>query len=48
MVPYLGGNIYPNLMILIALINVGTAWTQNPPLIADYVKPSSIGMAYAI
>ena len=47
-VPYCGTNIYPSMMILIALVNIGTAWTQNPPLIADYVRPSSIGKAYAI
>ena len=40
--------IYPNLMMMIAAVNIGTAWTQNPPLIADYVRPSSIGLAYAM
>ena len=47
-VPYLGTKFYPNLIILTAFCNIGTAWCQNPPLIADYVRPSSIGMAYAI
>lgn len=27
LVPYLGTAIYPNLMILIAFVNIGTAWT---------------------
>lgn len=27
---------------------MATALTQNPPLIADYIRPSSIGKAYAI
>ena len=48
LIPLLGMTIYPNLVLLIAAINLGTAWTQNPPLVADYVKPSSIGMAYAM
>ena len=48
LVPFFGLTLYPNLMLLIAAVNVGTAWTQNPPLIADYVRPSSIGLAYAI
>ena len=48
LVPYIGMDIYPNLFLLISLLNIGTAWTQNPPLIADYVRPNSIGKAYAI
>ena len=48
LVPFFGMQIYPNLLLMIAAINIGTAWTQNPPLIADYVCPSSIGLAYAI
>jgi len=48
LVPFFGMQMYPNLLMMIAAVNIGTAWTQNPPLIADYVQPSSIGLAYAI
>jgi len=48
LVPFIGLQIFPHLFLLTAAINIGTAWTQNPPLIADYVRPSSIGLAYAI
>ena len=49
LVPYIAASsIYPNMFLLVAAVNIGTAWTQNPPLIADYIKPSSIGKAYAI
>ena len=47
-VPFMSYSIYPNLFLVIVMVNIGTAWTQNPPLIADYVKPNSIGKAYAI
>jgi len=49
LVPFIGTSIiYPNVMIMVVLMNIGSAWTANPPLIADYVRPSSIGKAYAI
>ena len=41
----------PNVQVMylcIVLCHIGSAWTQNPPLIADYVKPNSIGKAVAI
>ena len=40
-------SIYPNMCFITAALNIGTAFTQNPPLIADYVRPKSIGLAYA-
>ena len=34
--------------LYILLVHIGSAWTQNPPLIADYIQPASIGKAVAI
>ena len=48
LVPFVGTKIYPNVFLLAAAVMMGTAFTQNPPLIADYVRPGSIGKAYAI
>ena len=49
LVPFIGRTIiYPNVMIMVVIMNIGSAWTANPPLIADYVRPNSIGKAYAI
>ena len=47
-VPFMKAQIYPNIFIPIICVMMATALTQNPPLIADYVKPGSIGKAYAI
>ena len=41
----------PNVYVMylyILLVHIGSAWTQNPPLIADYIQPASIGKAVAI
>ena len=46
--PFCGKSIFPGMYLAILLIHIGSAWTQNPPLIADYVKPNSIGKAVAI
>ena len=48
LVPFVKRQIYPSIFSLACCIMVATAVTQNPPLIADYVRPSSIGKAYAM
>ena len=30
------------------MVHIGSAWTQNPPLIADYIEPESIGKAVSV
>ena len=47
MVPFFGTTLYPSLLLMAIGINMGTAFTQNPPLIPDYIRPNSIGKAYA-
>ena len=47
LIPFIVNKIYPSMCFITAAINTGTAFTQNPPLIADYVRPKSIGLAYA-
>ena len=46
--PFVGKSIFPGMYCCILLIHIGSAWTQNPPLIADYIKPNSIGKAVAV
>lgn len=46
--PFAGQSVFPGMYLCILLIHIGSAWTQNPPLIADYIKPNSIGKAVAI
>ena len=48
LVPYAGQTVYPNIYLLVCMIHIGSAWTQNPPLIADYIEPNSIGKAVAV
>ena len=35
-------------LCLLIVTQITSAWTQNPPLIADYVEPNSIGKAVAM
>ena len=48
LIPFVSRQIYPSVFSLACCIMIATALTQNPPLIADYVKPNSIGKAYAM
>ena len=47
-IPYVERQIYPWIFIICCVLMIATSMTQNPPLIADYVKPNSIGKAYAM
>jgi len=38
-------SLYPWYLILRILIGLGISWTSNVPIVPDYVKPSSLGVA---
>ena len=48
LLPFIGVAYQSYLYICFIAVNIGTALTQNPPLIADYIRPESIGLAYSI
>ena len=48
LLPWVGKEIYPNVYICLVMVLIGNGFTTNPPLIADYVLPNSVGKAVAI
>ena len=45
-IPFVGT--IDGVLVLMIISQITSAWTQNPPLIADYIEPNSIGKAVAI